>query len=106
MIIVQVSFILASMDLHNSRFSLRVLKERRLEELLFGDTHAQRLVLDAARKATKERPLLAFKEPKKDAWPIQLAVISSLYEQFADGLLQVTTMPPDGPLVARHLVQS
>jgi len=84
----QVSIILASIDLHNSRFSLRVLKERRLEDLLFGDAHAQRLVLAAARKTTKEHPLLAFKDPKKDSWPIQLAVISNLYEQFADGLVQ------------------
>ena len=84
----QVSIILASIDMKNSRFSLRVLKERRLEDLLFGDTYAQRLVLEAAARTTKERPVLAFASPGKDSWPIHLAVISNLYEQFADGLLQ------------------
>jgi len=84
----QISIILASLDSINSRFSLRVLKERRLEDLLFGDIYAQRLVLDAATRTTKERPVLEFNNPGKDSWPIHLAVISNLHEQFADGLLQ------------------
>ena len=42
----------------------------------------------AARRTTKEHPLLEFRDPKRDAWPIQLAIISNLYEQFADGLVQ------------------
>ena len=78
----QVSIILASIDMNNSKFSLRVLKERRLEDLLFGDKYAAQLVLGtenrnttltltltltlnltlgAAKRTTKRRPLLQFK---------------------------------------------
>ena len=68
--------------LRDGRLKIRTLNETRCE-LIFPNSQAAQMVIDAAKKTTVDDPILTL--PKEDYWYYLNAVLNEISEQFAVG---------------------